>query len=174
MIEPFLKLLAKLTQLVKPSKEAEEKTFELLIEPMYKDMETIHKDYLKLFEKCKQAVEDGTGVDDIVSILSSARAEHGALRDSVRLFVYCYIENSQLYDYRFFFKELERYLSLICREIPPLMSSESIGTFQKSIVGMYPLNPTKRKILADHTENILKSLRVKWEDISKEYDKLLA
>jgi hypothetical protein len=46
MIDTLIKLLEKLTELVKIRKETEDKPFELLASPLYSNLEIIHGDYL--------------------------------------------------------------------------------------------------------------------------------
>ena len=111
MIDTLLKLLDRLIQLVKRRKEVEERTFELLIKPMYTDLETIHKDYLLMLEKCEVDLKENK-LKDIAKRLRTERLELEPLRFSISSFAASYLKNPKLSHYTFFFLGVSNYFSV--------------------------------------------------------------
>ncbi|MFC2155697.1 hypothetical protein ACFLRB_04315 [Acidobacteriota bacterium] len=174
MIDAVLKLLEKLTQLAKHKKEVEEKTFDLLIKPLYTDLETIHLDYLKMFEKYQRELEEGTELEKIAWQLEFDRLDLEPLRSSIRPFVESYEDNPKLNAYIKFFSSVVKYLHCV-------PGRESWSSSLISILNEINNSSLSDQEIESFREEVskfllltLKWLRKNWAKISTEYAKLLA
>ncbi len=109
MTDVLIKLLEKLIELTKHRKEVEEKPFDLLISPLYSKLETIHRDYLRMFESCRSDLKSGVQLEVVAKHFMADRLELEALRRSVVAFAESYGFNPRLKPYEDFFKGVVEY-----------------------------------------------------------------
>ena len=169
MIDALVKLLEKLTELVKHRKEVEEKTFELLIKPLYTDLGAIHKDYLKMFEKCLRELDEGVEIKKIAKQLEFDRLELEPLRRSIESFIESYMNYPKFNDYRSCLVLVRNYL-----HDPNSIDGRTWSAGLSSILSGIPNFgfPARSEVL-DYLEYSLKYVRIGWTKVSAEYAKLL-
>ena len=87
MLELVLKLVEKLTELVKLRQDAKARQFTDGVASVYREMEAIHSNYLTIFESALFELRKGTGFGAVAESLVTARVEHEALRRTMRAIV---------------------------------------------------------------------------------------
>jgi len=185
MIQEFVTLIDKLIQLLKARKDAEERPLDVLVTPMYLDLQVIHNDYLHMFEKCRRDIESGVALGDIANALLSDRLEMEAVRHSVSAFVDSYSENPRLKRYHEFFRSVWMYFYRydMMRNVPGTLSQILLGELDKWVregqkqafaPGLEISELDARKILAEVVSSHLCEIRRRWEELSKQYANLMA
>ena len=178
MIDVLIKLLEKLIELAKHRKEVEEKPFDLLISPLYSNLEKIHPDYLRLFESCQSELKSGVQLEVVVKHLMVDRLEQEALRSSIIAFADSYSLDPRLKPYEYFFKEVVNYFYGF-----KIVKSFSGSTHLLLEIDCWLREERKRDTFTEEdmregfirlTQTILSNTRKSWKEISKEYAKLSA
>lgn len=84
MIDSFTKLLSSLTKLVEAREKNKEKFVDRYVEPVYRDAESIYKDYSRLLREIRAKVKRGKKIAPILKYLEEKRQENLNTRTKVR------------------------------------------------------------------------------------------
>jgi hypothetical protein len=83
-----LRIVEKLTDLLKFRHEQRREFFTTVLEPLFADLSTMHADYLRMFEACSsQLRDDAIPLRDIGRTLARQRVEYEALRIKIGSFI---------------------------------------------------------------------------------------
>jgi len=184
MIDTFVKLVEKLTELAKYRKELKDKSFDVFVTQIFESTRIIHNDYLKMFESCKLALKEGEELNIVAKMLLKDRIEQEALRRSVLSFIRVYLEDERMAEYKEFFKVASIYfffsdLAERINKSPSTMLLEQIEELaqkEKSDSLIYwPDQDTFniREYLLKITTEKLETLRDSWMWLTAEYAKLV-
>jgi hypothetical protein len=186
MLDTLVKVVEKLIELLKHRREMEEKTFDLVVAPLYTDLMAIHGDYLRLFETCRQNLADRVELSRVAQELRHQRLEREALRDSVVSLVRVFRENERLRPYRDFFDTVTAYMSgyednavhgrISSNSTSLLSAMETYLAKRGNGLRRTPETPALDPYawLKSSAETVLEHLRLKWDEVCTEYARLSA
>jgi hypothetical protein len=99
VIDSALKIIDKLTELLKFRHEKRREYFTTILEPMFSDLSVVHANYLKMFQSCSAQLNDeSTPLRDIGKQLAQQRVEYEAVRIKIESFVVALCRPNKLPD----------------------------------------------------------------------------
>jgi hypothetical protein len=192
MIDLFLRLIDKLTELVKYKSELRKKQFDLLISPLYQDLKEIHENYLRMFETCKIELQKGTDPLIVYKKISLDRLEKEALRRSIFEKAVILKDKKHLKPYHLFFEKICHYFEYSIDVNPQIYSScpesfisnsarllkilDSIinGRVSKSALFKNRSMQNVNEHILEFIDLTLKKIRKNWSAITKSYTEILS
>jgi hypothetical protein len=106
---PIFSLFEQLEKLVRERDKVTDARFKLAVEDIYKEMQAIHQDYLRMFERAASAVEVKTFVE-VRDQLASERVGLEARREALRQLVDRLGPDRRFLEYRTFLERVAGYL----------------------------------------------------------------
>jgi len=184
MVDTFVKLIEKLTELAKYRKDLKDKSFDVLITQVFKDIKIIHTDYLKIFETCRIELSKNAELTEIAGKFMKDRIENEALRRNIIQSVEVFFKNEKLKKYTQFFWSVTSYFSraeihgrdtrssMFLMDLERCIKAEKTEDFLKTKVDY--LRVENREMLLRIISGHLSDLREGWENVSKEYAELIS
>jgi hypothetical protein len=184
MIDTLVKIVEKLTQLIKYRKELREKQFEKLITPLYEDLQIVHSDYLKLLTEVLVAIQNDSKIEEIAKLLMTKRIEKESLRKNIIDFSDIFLKEKSLERFhplltaiKFYFykRDIEYYENDSWTQV--------LFWYLESMADNQPLDSRQRLQLEEEqplktlhylVNEMLEEIRERWSNISRQYASLLA
>lgn len=181
MLPPFdllISLLEKLAELLKTSRNNNLDRFDRLIQPVFEDLKSIHKDYLDMFTHVKSAFSSTLDIQEVTRILETDRIELVALRRSTKEVAAVLSGQERLKKYKEFWNVVYDYLQFQEYSNTSLLPTNTASTSLLRKLNDPEVTKLKKKELRERiTGNIdgyISNIEAKWERVSREYGKLLS
>lgn len=172
MFNALMRLLEKFTELAKAQQVAREKTLRVLITPMFKDLEMIHADYLRMLENCKTTLQAGASFSKVAGSLAQDRLNLEAVRRSNEAFAHCFAEDPRLTSYADFFTAIEGYLWGVCNHSESSTSSwllETLDALNTEVKEGKLAAQEANTIAQKSVTRCLNFIREEWPKVCSEY-----
>lgn len=180
MIDALLKIVEKLTELLKARQQLRERQFERLVAPLFKDLQTVHQDYLEMFTACRKALVEGDDLSIVAEHLMAERLVREALRASIRALAESFARIDQLGQFSEFFLKVHSYFlpselltgsvaTDLLRQMDEWIEQEQRAAFMPTGVDL----KYARTFLLESVDRTLEHLRRKWQEIASSYAETL-
>lgn len=179
MIENILKLLDNFIGLAERKKRIKKQILTDVLISLYDNLQVVHEDYVKLFEKCRRAIIRGDDLEQISNQLAEGRQEKEVLRERIWSMTDTYWKQPQFARYEHFFAALFTYAQVAEWPGPSSMSRRLALEFEKFLAERThgkkrhsKMETEFRKEISDDVASSLQMLRDSWQSLCQEYAKL--
>jgi hypothetical protein len=181
MIDSFVKLTEKVSELLKYRAERKTRKFKTLIEPTYLALKQVHKDYLLIFEESINDLASDKTLLAIAESLQVRRREEEAERRAILQQSATILANQALAEYHSFFDAIAAYFRATPLSGGSTPSNKLLHALRAAAQDEPTVLTTKSRIRSEEKLNLtrsieftLSSLRQNWKIVSAEYAKALA